>query len=255
MFLLRKVAWGMLLSVMDVYLLILVLSVVQSLFGVGLLLFGTPIILLMGHEYTEALMYLLPASAALSWSQVKDTAKIKLNGGYRKLFFAICLPLLACGMLAATYLDIKWEIKLVVTLMLLLAFIIRTSATFRESLQILMRKNLPAALGIMGIIHGLSNMGGSILAPLASSLYKEKNKVLAAVSFDYAFMASVQLLILVFLKGEVLEVKYLIGPFISLSIRYSIGKKVFSSTSEVYYQRFLNGLILANALVLAVNLF
>jgi len=242
-------------SVMEIYILILILSIVQSLFGVGLLLFGTPIMLLMGHEYSEALMYLLPASAALSWSQVKDLRHEKLNGGYRKLFFMICLPLLVMGMLIATKLDVKQEIKIFVTIMLFVAFIIRTNTSFREKLQEAMKKHLPTALASMGIIHGLSNMGGSILTPMVSSLYKDKMKVLAAVSFDYAFMATLQLIVLIFIKGEPFHSQYLIGPAISLSMRYLIGKRVFAFTSETNYQRLLNGFILANALLLGINLF
>lgn len=241
-------------SIMEIYFLILILSVVQSLFGVGLLLFGTPLMLLMGYEYTEALLYLLPASAALSWSQVKDFRKEKLHGGYRKLFFLICLPLLVTGMIFATEFDFKYEIRVFVMFMLIVAFVIRTNFHFREKLQSLMKNHLMIALGSMGIIHGLSNMGGSILTPLVSSLYKDKNKVLAGVSFDYAFMASLQLLVLVLVKGEVFHSKFLIGAGISLSIRYLIGKRVFAFTSESNYQRLLNGFILANALLLGINL-
>ena len=241
-------------SIMEIYLLILLLSVLQSLFGVGLLLFGTPLMLLMGFEYTEALLYLLPASAALSWSQVKDFRKEKLNGGYRKLFFMICLPLLVTGMIFATEFDFKYEIRILVMIMLFVAFIIRTNSGLREKLQLLMKNHLMIALGSMGIIHGLSNMGGSILTPLVSSLYKDKNKVLAAVSFDYAFMASLQLIVLILVKGETFHSKYLIGAGISLSIRYLIGKRVFAFTSETNYQRLLNGFILANALLLGINL-
>lgn len=240
--------------IMEIYFLILLLSVVQSLFGVGLLLFGTPLMLLLGYEYTEALLYLLPASAALSWSQVTDLRKEKLNGGYRKLFFMICLPLLVTGMIFATEFDFKYEIRILVMIMLFVAFIIRTNSNLREKLQLFMKNHLMIALGSMGIIHGLSNMGGSILTPLVSSLYKDKNKVLAAVSFDYAFMASLQLIVLIFVKGETFHSKYLIGAGISLSIRYLIGKRVFAFTSETNYQRLLNGFILANALLLGINL-
>jgi len=211
--------------------------------------------LLMGHEYSEALMYLLPASAALSWSQVKDLHHEKLNGGYRKLFFLFCLPLLVAGMLIATKFDVKHEIKIFVTIMLFVAFIIRTNSSFREKLQQSMKKHLSSALATMGIIHGLSNMGGSILTPLVSSLYKDKNKQLAAVSFDYAFMATLQLIVLIVIKGEAFHSKYLIGAAISLSMRYLIGKRVFAFTSETNYQRLLNGFILANALLLGINLF
>lgn len=239
---------------MEVLILILILSIVQSLFGVGLLLFGTPLMLLMGHEYTEALMYLLPASAAISWSQVSDYRAEKLNGNYRHLFFVLCIPLLIFGMVIATQLDLKREIRFLVTFMLISAFILRTSSGLRTHLQEWMRKNLPGALISMGLIHGLSNMGGSILTPLASSLYKEKNKVLAAVSFDYAFMATIQLFFLIFLSREEIRSEFLIGPVIALLVRYLIGRRIFAFTTEVIYQRLLNGFILANALLLGINL-
>lgn len=238
---------------MEIYLLITFLSVVQSLFGVGLLLFGTPILLLMGYEYGEALMYLLPASAALSWSQVYDFRKERLNGGYRKLFFLITLPLLVGFLLLSTELDVKREMRLFVILMLCLSFILRTSMALREKLQTFMKKNLKTALGMMGIIHGLSNMGGSILTPLVSSLYSDKRKVLAGVSFDYAFMATLQLAVLLLVRDESLSLGYFGGGAISLGVRYFIGKRVFAFTSEVGYQRLLDGLILANAVLLSIN--
>jgi uncharacterized membrane protein YfcA len=239
---------------MSVYLLIMLLSVVQSLFGVGLLLFGTPFLLLLGHEYSEALLYLLPASAALSWAQVRDLKKVRLNGSYRKNFFLLCLPALIAGMMLSARFDVKWEIRLLVTVMLLIAFLLRTSSSLRETLQGVMKKNLKSALTFMGLIHGLSNMGGSILTSLASGLYQDKEKVLAAVSFDYAFMASLQLVFLVLISGHSFELKYLWGPVISLLIRSLIGERLFTFTTETNYQRLLNGFILANAILLGINL-
>lgn len=238
---------------MEIYLLILVLAVVQSLFGVGILLFGTPILLILGYEYQEALMYLLPASAAISWSQVWDFRQYKLDGNYRKLFLSICIPLLIVGMILTQYFDMKFEIKVFVTIMLFVAFILRSSSRLLVKMQNFMRKHLKFALASMGMIHGLSNMGGSILTPLVSSLYKEKNKVLAGVSFDYAFMASFQLLVLVLVQGHKFYAHYLIGSAISISVRYLVGKRVFAFTKEEYYQRLINGFILANAIVLTLS--
>lgn len=238
---------------MEIYGLILVLAVVQSLFGIGILLFGTPILLILGHEYQEALMYLLPASAAISWSQVWDFRAHKLDGNYRKLFLSICIPMLVAGMFLTQYFDMNFEIKMFITVMLFIAFILRSSSRLLVKLQNFMRQHLKIALASMGMIHGLSNMGGSILAPLVSSLYKEKNKVLAGVSFDYAFMASFQLLVLVFIQGHKFYAHYLIGSAISLSVRYLVGKRVFAFTKDEYYQRLINGFILANAIVLTLS--
>jgi uncharacterized protein len=245
---------GMLQSMIEVYVLILILSVVQSLFGVGLLLFGTPLLLLMGHEYADALLYLLPASAALSWSQVRDTYHERLSGSYRARFFVYCLPALFLGMLAATRLDLKWEIKLFVTIMLALAFLLRSSDFFRKELQRFMKSNLKIALFIMGAVHGLSNMGGSILTPLVSSLYKDKNRVLAGISFDYAIMATLQLIVLLVIGNKDLTSSALIGAAISLMVRHFIGRRLFAFASEKQYQMLLNVFILANAVLLGINL-
>ena len=45
------------------FLIISVLSIVQSLFGIGLLVFGTPTLLLMGYPFPNTLAILLPAVA------------------------------------------------------------------------------------------------------------------------------------------------------------------------------------------------
>jgi len=105
----------------------------------------------------------------------------------------------------------------------------------------------------MGLIHDLSNMGGSILTPLVSSLYSEKKKVMAGVSFDYAFMATFQLTVLVLIQGHKFLAHYLIGSGIAISVRYLIGKRVFQFTKEKYYQRLINSFILANAIMLFMS--
>lgn len=163
--------------------------------------------------------------------------------------------MLISGMIIGGKLDFKFEIRACITIMLIMAFILRTSSRASEKLQTLMRKHLISALGITGLVHGLSNMGGSILTPLVSSLYQDKKKVLAGVSFDYAFMASLQLLVLIMINNVEFEVTYLVGPAISLFVRYTIGRKIFSFTSEARYQKLLNSFILANAFLLGVHLF
>jgi len=137
--------------------------------------------------------------------------------------------------------------------MLFVAFVLRTSARLRLKLQVIMKRRLKIALSAMGLIHGLSNMGGSVLTPLVSSLYPEKNKVMAGVCFDYAFMATFQLVILVLVQGHKMLAHYLIGSAIALAVRYLIGKRVFAFTNDKNYQRLLNGFILANAILFSLS--
>ena len=52
------------------YLTIIIISVVQSIFGVGVLLFGTPLLLLYGYEFDNTLSILLPISLTISLFQI-----------------------------------------------------------------------------------------------------------------------------------------------------------------------------------------
>ena len=52
------------------YFVIFLFSGVQSIFGVGLLLFGTPTLLLLGYPYADTLWILVPASVTISIVQV-----------------------------------------------------------------------------------------------------------------------------------------------------------------------------------------
>jgi hypothetical protein len=76
---------------------------------------------------------------------------------------------------------------------------------------------------------------------------------MAGVRFDYAFMATFQLLILVLIQGHKFIFQYFICSLFALAVRYSIGKKVFAFTKEKYYQRLINGFILANAVFLFLS--
>ena len=55
---------------MEVIFIVLIFSIVQSIFGVGLLLFGTPTLLLLGVGYEQVLWILLPSSITISLYQV-----------------------------------------------------------------------------------------------------------------------------------------------------------------------------------------
>ena len=55
---------------LDILAAVVVTAFVQSLFGVGVLLFGTPILLVMGHDFVTTLVTLLPISLSINLVQV-----------------------------------------------------------------------------------------------------------------------------------------------------------------------------------------
>ena len=75
---------------------IAVLSVVQSVFGMGVLIFGTPTLLLLGYDFTEAICLLVPASFVISLLQV-TISRQDWEAVSRHLYL-ICLPGIGVGL-------------------------------------------------------------------------------------------------------------------------------------------------------------
>ena len=57
---------------MDVFIIavIVVTATIQSIFGIGILLFGTPLLLLGGYDFVNALTVLLPISLLINLFQI-----------------------------------------------------------------------------------------------------------------------------------------------------------------------------------------
>ena len=74
---------------------IIAFAIVQSIFGMGLLVFGTPTFLLLGYSFGEVLNLLVPASVAISALQLsaasnkidREIVKYFLVGVYLLLLF------------------------------------------------------------------------------------------------------------------------------------------------------------------------
>ena len=67
-------------------------AISQSIFGVGLLLFGTPLFLFFNYGFSETLSILLPASISISFFQFFLSKNKDFN--YIKEFNFFCIPFL-----------------------------------------------------------------------------------------------------------------------------------------------------------------
>lgn len=230
---------------------VLVYSVVQSVFGVGLLVFGTPTLLLAGFSFEETLAYLLPCSIVISALQVRD-------GGLafepvRRDFLLFTAPAVLAGTLVAlVVLDHKLNIRAVVGAMLLVTAAVRLVRPLRERLASLVRARLRPALVALGVVHGLSNLGGGLLTVIVSSLYRDdKDRTRKHVAFGYGVMAVIQLATLFATTAVTwswpLE---LVLPVIAGVTYYAIGSRVYGATGPSVYQLSLTGLIAVFGVVL-----
>ena len=103
-------------------LILLVLIIIQSIFGIGLLLFGTPTFLIFGYDFFNTLNLLLPISITVSFLQF-----ISLKSKFKKTIFDFnfyCLPFLVLFLMLALNFKEVLNFKFYVTIILIVSSIL-----------------------------------------------------------------------------------------------------------------------------------
>ena len=224
----------------------------QSLFGVGLLVFGTPTLLLLGVPFEAVLVYLLPCSITVSVLQVATSGGLTLEP-IRKLFLIITAPSVLVATAIALTLGSPRQIRAVAGAMLLLTAAIRLGG-FQSLLAGFIRRHLTPFMLALGLLHGLSNLGGGILTVIVGSCYGDKGSIRRHIAFAYGAMASIQLAV-VFLTTRPQPNWWLWAslPVLAGGIYLLVGQRVFLSARQWVYQFGLTAVILGFGLLLVTN--
>ncbi len=229
-------------------------AVVQSVFGVGLLVFGTPTLLLLGLSFEATLAYLLPSSIVISAFQLVGSGGLQLDS-MRRQFLAFTAPLVLLGTALILTVGTALDIRLIVGAMLIISGAIRLLGPARAFVGRLARRHLPGFLALLGVIHGLSNLGGGVLTVIVSSVYEAKDDVRRQIAFAYGLMASIQLGTLWIASGrlEAALMPLLVLPVLAGATYLFVGNRAFRAASQMGYQISLTALIITFGLVLVVN--
>ena len=103
---------------------------------------------------------------------------------------------------------------------------------------------LKPALSLMGLIHGMTNMGGGLLAAIVSTLFSDKKAIRTNIAFGYLLMAISQLVMLVFIKKPAFTIEGAFLPLISLLTYMLLGNRLFKISSQIVYQYIMTFLIM-----------
>jgi hypothetical protein len=217
---------------------VLVLAVVQSVFGVGLLVFGTPTLLLLGYPFDQVLAYLLPCSIVISALQVRAGGGVSLDP-LRRRFLILTAPTVLAGTLTVLLVLGKVNVKPIVGAMLVATALLRIGGA-RERLYAFVRARLEPLLLGMGVLHGLTNLGGGVLTVIVSSIETEKHRVRSQIAFCYGLMGVIQL-VTVAVTTSVDWNPFL--PLIAAATYALVGRHAFAAVRGPSYQHGLTGLI------------
>ena len=171
--------------------LIAIFCVIQSIFGVGLLLLGTPTFLLIGYDFFEVLNILLPYSIVISFSQILLNKNKNFKFGKKILIHSI--PFLILGLILVEYIQHKIDFVLIASIFLITFSVLNIRSLNNKKIKI---KNLNFSLKFLGLFHGLTNLGGSLLTIISSNIDKNKNIIIYNISSGYFIFALFQLLLI-----------------------------------------------------------
>ena len=211
------------------------LAVVQSLFGVGLLVFGTPTLLLLGHSFADTLAILLPASITISVLQVwKSNGR---DSAFIRTFAGVCLVPLTLALAAALVFDLRSSLNLIVAFMLAVFVVLRFRPDLDERMRAWVSRHDRTWLVLMGTVHGLSNLGGALLLIFAAARFRQKEDIRALIAFCYACFAAVQLAVLAFVTPGVLGWPMLGYGVVAAGVFLVVGQPVFRWTPAPAFDR------------------
>lgn len=241
-------------SSIDILLTVMVTSCIQSIFGVGVLLFGTPMLLILGYGFIESISVLLPISLVINVLQILRHYRSIDWEFYRGVLF-LTVPFVVGFLFLVTRVDIN--IGLLIGVYLLIVAAKEYSTSINDAIQFVAgyRKTYFVS---MGIIHGLTNLGGSLLTALIYSRGYAKHVTRATVAVSYATFALFQLITLVLSdRGAVLEpVQLAFYASVGISVfgmtEYFVYREVDSANYSKYFSLFLflSGLLLCGQSIL-----
>tara|TARA_B100000579_G_C22694160_1_gene786583 strand:+ start:298 stop:1032 length:735 start_codon:yes stop_codon:yes gene_type:complete len=231
-------------------------SLIQSIFGIGLLIFGTPTLLIYGFSFIEALNILLLPSISISFLQVFGSSlrKHKEIINLKYYFYIYCIPFLIIGLFIVqiNYENLDFKKFIGITLICLTA--IRLLNTKISYLNLNSERYYIGINILIGIIHGITNMGGSFLSLFVSNLFQtDKQKIRYLIAYCYLVMGIIQLIFIqIFFTTQVtfLNFFYMI---IGIAIFQIFGNKLLKTISNFNYQKIISLIIFIYGLILIIG--
>lgn len=195
-----------------------------------MLLFGTPLVLLVGYEFIEAITILLPISITINLFQIiKDYKSVDFD--FYKKILVITIPFVVIFLFLVTKVEIN--IGFIIGIFLLVVALKETSLRINKFV-IIATRNEKAYFSIMGIIHGLTNLGGSLLTAIVHSKGYEKQITRVTVAISYATFAAFQILTLL-ISGVSVDTELL-----GIGLYLFVGVAIFLITEKLVYAEINN---------------
>jgi len=225
-------------AIFEVFL-IAVFILFQSIFGIGLLIFGTPTYLLLGYSFSESLSILIPVSIMISFYQIyysKENISV-----FKRDFFTYCIPSLIIFLLITLFFLKSENIKILISLIMI--FFSSINLLDKKKIEIrfqkFFKKYTKLLFGFVGAIHGLTNLGGGFLSLMSSFIFfGNKNKIRKSIAYGYLFLGIFQCIILIVSKNFIFNDILIFYCALSF-LFYRFGQIIFDKLNFLLFNKIL----------------
>lgn len=230
-------------------LIIILLSIFQSVFGIGLLLIGTPTFLLLGYNFFDVLNILIPFSITISLLQIIYSKETNL--GFSKKMIIYCIP----ALILALYILIKNENNINIILLTSLTIVFFSLVNLSKFKDVVFNRDsdrkINISLILLGIIHGFTNLGGSLLTLISANISNNKDLMRYNIASGYLILGIVQLLFINTFYNTLVpsNLYYLYIPIISFFLAQYFYKRINSQM----FSRVLNIIVLIYGSYIFIN--
>lgn len=223
-------------------------AIIQSMFGVGVLLFGTPTLLLLGFGFADALQTLLPVSLAINLLQIASEPD-KVDRDVLRSLAIYSLPAIAVTL----WLTLRISLPIDPVVGVVIVFIASGEVwSLSERLMKAATRRRSAFMVVMGLVHGLTNLGGSLLTAFVYGAGHEKEESRPTIAAGYAIFAVVQLATLIASGASQRLVSLETAGNIAVGVTvFGVVEHFFyRKTTATVYRRMLSLLLLATGVMI-----
>ena len=221
--------------------LILSLIIFQSIFGIGLLIFGTPTLMILGYQYSDVLSVLLPISFSISLIQVITAQKYDVRN-FTIEFIKFSLPGIIIFLpIVILFISNFYLNFLIAAIMIILSFLSIFNFKINQLKKIISNKMI---LFFIGSIHGVSNLGGGFISIFSSKyFYGDKLRVRNDIAISHLLFRLTQILVLNIIDSFTIN-NHILYYVIFALLSFYISNLLFKKINFINYSRILYFIVL-----------
>jgi len=226
----------------------------QSIIGVGVLVLGTPFLLILKFSIVEIFFILLPISIITSFINliiINYLNKSLNKSSFKefKKFFIICIPSIFVGLILLKFFESSINFKQLVSFVIFFSVVL---VALKDKIKFKVNFFRISILSSVGIVHGLTNSGGTLMS-LALSANNEKNYARLNTTFFYLMLATFQYLLTIIIFFDKFIFPNDIKIIIAIIIGALLGNIINYFLESEIYKLIVNLLAVLSAVILLIS--